>query len=535
MKVKTKMKSIVALGMMAAFSLGTALSLLGINVTADSTTTTTTANGAITYSTSDFTVTEDYAPFVMAAGKTTAGTDWLDVNGTSKMRLDEGKRGLYLETKKTGDDAEGSTFTVTNELDGYFSMDFRVFSEVSSIIHQNGATSGNTVAWGLSQDDDAFNPYMDIRRVGIRIKSVTNPDVSFVVYVYGGQSWNYATAIARVAIDGETFTENGVPGYGLNHKRASNDWGDVTGGGSDYGTIIYGSSFSNVSNSTEFDQNYSTTIEFDPEAMCVYAVAKQLDNKQYTEKKLLVRDLHGNTIADSGNVKTGTGLATIDKDAGYFDGGYTTEVFIDSMTANDTPLTVASATTDTNAAAYPYASAYPMPLADVEAYASSASALKYANGYDRTGKMVIYSINGQDLKNTAGWTVEENPDNTILALDTEAGKNQVSNAVTGNSWLVDYSTDIKYEDEVGSTAFTAGPKYFGGSEKERDAIYMSIDNPYRNYVGKNTKVVGYIYVKDDGSTVNDGVIEKVDESNNPAYKITLIEKSKNAVVMTGNE
>ena len=526
MNRKSKVKSLICLSMAAVASVGASFALLSSRrVTADDVSLVTAAGGAITYSAADFKVEEDYAPFVMSAGNTDNGSDWLDINGTTKMRLDEGKRGLYLESKKTGKDAIGSKFEITNTLQGTFSMDFRVFSEVSALTRYNGVCTPSD--YQLPYTSDEYNPYMDLRRMGIRVSSVSNPDISFVVYVYAGQSWNYMTAIARVAIDGEEYNEKGAPGYGCMHNMNNKgEYTNVSGGGSGYATAIYGSTFSNVTaDRVRFQQSYSTTIEFDPETMCVYAVGKILKNNRYSEKRLLIRNLDSNEIAETGQVKTGNGLQTIAADEGYFIDGYRTEIFIDDMTANDTKLTVATPHDAVNTDNTLYGAAYAKPLSETE-YAAGAAAKKYADGYERTAKMVIYSINGQSLEKTEGWDVEENADNAVLDFSSAKGKTQISNPFGNKTWSVNYSEQIKYEGENGSTVFTAGEEKYDPENTMRAPIYVSFEKPYFNYVGASSKIRGYIYVKDEAL-------------NNPDYTLRLKHKGSSGKewndVLTGDE
>lgn len=460
--------------------------------------------GVLTYDPGEFEIAEDYAPFVNSAlpsggsrvgkingtavsgynGLSSAdvyGTDWLDPTGEMKMRLDSGKTGLLIKSKLTGKDAEGKGVSFSNVMNGDFSMDFRVFSENSLLTGVNGMypkdvtvdgeTSYMASGWFDPDTTDTYeyNPYLDVRRIGIEIASVSDPGKKFTVYVYQGQNYQGADCIARVAIDGEAYTEGGRPGYGLFETG-----GNVVGAqGWGYATPLKGTTFSNVSVSQA--ETYSTTIKFDPETMCVYGVSKTYNATKgengyasYSEEDVLIRNIGtNNTKADNtGSTVGANGLATLS--AADFTDGYTTRIFIDSMTADNTELTVAMpADMENESYVNPYYSdAYPVPIAELasnpvqDAWNNPCLAVDSSvkSTYDRYAKMVIYSVNGQSLQKTEAWTVEKS-DNVALSFDTVDSINKVagSGKYDGQTMSANVSWDsaMHLEGESGSVKFTS--------------------------------------------------------------------------------
>ncbi len=542
MKKNSRTKSIGALALATAMLLGTGVAFLdGAKNVEASSNMTTDSSGAITYDTGEFKVTEDYAPFVMSAMPSTAGgTSWLDAKGETKMRLDDGKSGLLIESVQTGDDVEGDEFSFTNMMNGDFSMDFRVFSEVSALTNIGTPTAQTYNGYnGASYYyKDSYNPYMDIRRVGIRITSVTNPDASFIIYVHGGQNGVYQhQASVRVQIEGEEYLDGGIPGYGLVYD------GDKAGAKPSaygYATALDGTSFSNVDAIVSQRETYSTTIKFDPETMCVYGVRKFYRNNTkngsgstdenlesyYYEQDKMVRNLDSNSLTeDDGDTKvTGAGLQTLS--AEDFADGYTTSVFIDSMTSNDTKLTVATSSS-TGDDTFHNAVATPLSEWQDGAYASSKyGAANYT--YDRTAKMVIYSVNGQSLRKTEDWTVEENEGNKMLSLDTPEGLSQID--VTSYDESTDYkisytkaeyTTAVKYGTQAGSTMVqrTIDDGLSG-------VMHVGFANPWTRWCSDKMMPEMYVYLEDN-NYANDRGSAPVDEvwyGTASDYKVTLCVK-----------
>ncbi len=405
---------------------------------------TTDSSGVIAYNSDEFTVTEDFAPVVEAVmPSSTSRSPIYSLNGM-KMRLDEGKSGLLVTSKQTGKDVEGKGFSFANEMQGDFEMDFRVFSQKSIVTNTKEIAfpNGNLTAW----EDDRANPYMDIRRMTIKITSVTDPTKAFNVILYSGQSYGYNYEVsARVQIEGETFLDGGLPGYGL-HEGA-------LPGGYAYATGIYGTTFSNANNRAL--ETYSTTIKFDVDKMCVYGVSRQ-DGVQYVsnagnigvdhwEWDTLIRNIGTNNNKDdnTGESLLGSTIKTLSsKD---FEDGYTVSVSIDSMTSNTTPLTIASPNGRVSHEVYGYDNGSGAPI-DTEVVEG------YENGYDRYANVVIYSVNGQDLSKKEDWVVEEKT-NAVIPFSNEKGVTMVRE-IWNEKYSARYTTQVKYGNEEGSTEFT---------------------------------------------------------------------------------
>ena len=438
-KNKVLLSAVTVLTLSGAIGLGS-LTMPKVNAT-DNATLTLSDNGVLLYNADEFTITEDYAPVVNPSIMGNA----LDPNGEMKVRLDEGKSGMLLTSKQTGRDAVGDTVHFANEMQGDFSLDFRVFSQTSAV-NMAQIVGGNALVW----DGDTTNTYLDLRRVAITIQSVSNPDVAFTVYVYGGQCYAYSyETIASVQIEGETYTpfDGNSRGYGLYYGDSYDQNGVVKD--YSYNTPLLGTSFCN-SNMRDYETQ-STTIKFDPETMCVYGVNKVLSGTagvgaNYKETDVLIRNLATNAN-EVGTVQTGTGLATLN--AEDFEGGYTTSIRVDHMTSDDTALP------------------------------SGATYARHAN-------MVIYNVNGQDLRKYEDWTVEENT-NKMFKFDDASGVNQVSSTTQ-----MEYTTAVKYGDEAGSTRFY-------NTQDAEGTILLA--NPFYRYMTKDVTYKVNVYL-DDADTAN---------------------------------
>ena len=467
------------------------------------------ANGVLTYNEDEFEVLEDFAPFVNAAmpsgqtkvgsvgGTTTTeykgiqnavikGTDWLDSAAEMKMRLDPGKTGLLIRSKQTGADVEGKGFSFTNKMNGNFSIDMRIFSQYSLLTGSNGiypkdiSDGDKTIAQGSAwfdpdlTDNFEYNPFLDIRRIGIEISSASNPDKKFIVYIYSGQKYQGTSAIARVAIVGETYNDGGRPGYGVYESNGNY----VAGGGYGYATPLKGTALSNVSTDTNVPETYSTTIKFDPVTMCVYGVSKTYSAVRgangyasYTEEDVMIRNLATNNSKDdnTGTVATGLGLETLS--ASDFEEGYMVRMFIDSMTKDTTELTVPMPA-DTSLTEYSnayYSDAVPVTLEELRSQPVAESnsdnrALDIGEAipttYDRYAQLVIYSVNGQSLQKSDDWTVKNSGD-TAVCFDSEASLKKVSAEVDTANGTVVWSNAYVYPGEVGAAKLVSDGKAMG--------------------------------------------------------------------------
>ncbi len=401
-------------------------------------------SGVILYNENEFTVTEDFAPVVEAVMTNGSSKSPIYSLNGMKTRLDEGKSGLLITSKQTGKDVEGKGFSFANEMQGDFEMDFRVFSQKSLVTNTKeiGFAQGNLTAW----EDDRANPYMDIRRMTIKITSITDPTKAFNVILYSGQSYKYNFEVcARVQIEGETFQDGGLPGYGLNDGALP--------GGYAYATGIYGTTFSNANNKCQ--ETYSTTIKFDVDKMCVYGVSRQ-DSLQYVasagnigvdhwEWDTLIRNIGTNNNKDdnTGESLQGSSIKTLSsKD---FKGGYTVSVSIDSMTSNTTPLTIASPSGTTRHEVYNWDNGSNAGIV-------TENVVGYENGYDRYANIVIYSVNGQDFSKKEDWIVEEKT-NAVIPFSNEKGITMIRE-LWNEKFSAKYTTQVKYGNEKGSTEFT---------------------------------------------------------------------------------
>ncbi len=431
------------------------------------------SNGVLTYDENEFEVVEDYSAFVPAAvASPKGGVQLLDPNGEQLMRLDQGKKGLLVKSVQSGDDVEGDSFSFANPLTGDFEMDFRVFSEktVESGVVQLQMKNGCD---GVFTNDNVLSA-LDIRRLGITITSISNPQKAFTIYVYSGQSYAYNHQVSlSVYVHGESWYswEMGEEyrGYGIeNNKNSASDYG--------YNTSLVGTSMSNANSVSP--ETFSTTVKFDIDTMCVYGVSKKADKKflgsigyvgaTYVEEDILVRNLATNsTTADGTGVLEGKRLeqlGTLSKED--FINGYTTSITIENMTSNDTVLTRAVKNSDGGEEYY------------------NAILEKVADPYDRYAKMIIYSVNGQEFVKNDDWNVDYVSGDTIVEFDTAKGISQVENPWSGEKVNASYVTDVKYGTENGSTKFVANGQ----------SVEFSTKTPYVRYHGDKAMFTLPVYV-----------------------------------------
>ena len=486
---RTKKASVVFLSIVMAISFCVGgLGLAGVKLDAianGSKYYATSSNGVLKYNSDEFEVIEDYSAFVPAAvASPNGGVQLLDPNGEQLMRLDQGKKGLLVKSKLTGDDVEDKGFEFANPMVGDFEMDFRIFSEKTvesgvsqlsfkNLVDDSGNTINNSANRAAIENDDAL-PALDIRQVGITFRSVTNPTKAFTVYVRSGQQGAYNHEVSlRVGIEGEKwyswYMGANYPGYGLEGGTKANDYG--------YNTQILGTSMSNAN--IRDVQTFSTTIKFDVEKMCVYGVNKSANvitlagigevGANYTSTDVLVRNLATNNTKDdnSGDMVTGNNrlnqLTTLS--SADFVGGYTTSVTILDMTSDDTVLT--KAVSDSTGG---------------DVYANAVTE-KVADPYKRYAKMLIYSVNGQEFVKNDEWAVDYVSGDTIAEYDTVKGVSQLQ-GYNGSVVNASYDTSVKNGSEQGSTKIA-----FTGSKLE-----VSTLNPYVRYHGDKANFTLPVYL-----------------------------------------
>lgn len=436
--MKTKQqKRMVTVVMSIVLLLVTAMTAVWlVTANADAVRETTKMNvGGIEFDTGDFDYEEDYAAFVdMARVKEGESKLFDPERKEQKVRLDDGKSGLLLKTKRTGDAADGSAFMFANKMKGDFDIDFRVFSDETYVgkaaleaVKENDMNRGS--AWNPN-----FNPFADLRTVSFTFTSVSDPTKSFTVYLDSHSTYNYMFPTARVAIDGEPFTSAGKKGYGIYYN-------DLQYSADDYAnfTQLHGTSFTNVTNgSTERNpESFSNRLYFDAEKMCVYAYTRELikydwyGGWRYEEKKILIRDLASNKNGNDTVIperwwgKFGT-LSAAD-----FAAGYTVKVTMEDVTANDTVLN--AATSDATEAQ--------------TVYNGTVKVKKVGDAFDRTGKMIIYSVNGQDMRVNQGFKAPETfnytfptantPYSGVAATGYRFEANEMNANAEGNSFSLD--------------------------------------------------------------------------------------------------
>lgn len=375
-----------------------AVSVFGMTARAKETTPDAQVNvGGIVFDTNDFKYTEDYAAFVDTARVIDNESVLYDPDRREqKTRLDDGKSGLYLETNKTGDEADGSSFTFANKMKGTFDIDFRVFSQETYV--------GSTKVRAMKKDgknnftslDPNFNPYADVRVLTYTFTSVKDTSKSFTVVFESHGSYETMSPTAHVYIEGESVLEDGRRGYGIDYSFG----GKHCNGFANF-TELNNTSFVNVAfkNSAE---SFSNRLIFDPETMRVYSEKYALDKCDnngmqfrsyetgYNDYRLLIRDLatnkdNNNNLIDRAWMRS---LQPAD-----FEDGYTVTVTMEDITADDTVLK--AATSDAADAQDPVV------------YGGDVKVKKTGDAYNRTGKMIIYSVNGQSMRVDEGFYAPE--------------------------------------------------------------------------------------------------------------------------------
>lgn len=363
------------------------------------------AGGFVRYDASRVSVTEDYAAVVPFSTTLTGGSwngDYTPYFGTQNVsknndnnqpiltdlgqtaNLDNGKRGLLIESVQSGTEVEGAGVDFISPMEGNFSMDFRVFSEKSYYGTATGSAKNNDVR------PDYYNTFLDAKEVGITISSATTGE-AFTIYVRGSSLYGLTKPNARVWVNGETIEngDKGLLGYGLAANDGKLSWDYPTN------TILEGSSFVNAS---ETGYDTYTTLEFDVENMCVYGVRNVVTlaktGSSVAQSKVLIRDLknypeviNGAGAYDYTSVKRLT-------DNSAFSGGYYVSVAFTDVTADNTVLQTLAR--GSGSSYHDYAKTTNVQDADGNNVT-----------YNRHAKMIIYSLNGQDLKKDSGFTAEK--------------------------------------------------------------------------------------------------------------------------------
>ena len=351
----------------------------------------------------------------------------------------DGDKGLLITSEgnssnANGEELENTGFTFNDTMVGEFSTSFRITSEKQYQSMSKGwATHYVRDTYQNTIYNEGYNPYQDVREVGLTFTSVSNPDKRFTVYLAGAvQTYAYAVS-ARVSIYGDTLNEakltgaDGIThyGYGLNE---SGTWSAARDN-----TWLFGTSFSNcnINSSGTVIEALANSIRFDPVEMKVYAggtLATDYGRSTMTEK--LVRDLTTNAGVWGGNDYALSVFKTLS--AEDFAGGYTVSVAFTDMTSSDFVCpTWTSDSADTS-------------TTPDNAYVSySAHYQDYGAAYDRHVNMTIYSLNGVSF-------ASERADNVVEATNEAP---VVTAAISGiNPFVENDITPVYYDKYEGNVA-----------------------------------------------------------------------------------
>ena len=433
MKSKRKVTSLAIAGVMALSFATAGVATLTHTVSAEGNETTV---QGITYNTADFTVTQDYGAYVdgsVFAKDVNTGTGaeagvqgYYLIDAGSKVRLDAGRNGLLFRSKASGNDVEGKKVSLAKEQTGDFTMDFRVFSQETAEGHAYvdaaKGTLGSTYYQNSAVYNDEHNPFQDIRRVDITFTSVSNPNKSFTVYIFGNDTestWTDCSAIVQVSGD-QVQTSGYIYGYGLCADNCGYECYGKTDGVTahmlGHRTRLPGTTFTNVSRNTT---SRPTSIWFDAENMKVYGKCyiETLNNygangATVTEEYRLIRDMTDIPFTNTWGVAT---LTSAD-----FAAGYTVDIAVGDMTSNTTALKKPVWTgswdnseeglNNTVATASPYVRC---TSDDFDVDGNGTVDTNYT--YERYANFIIYDINGEALDVKDGWTVENTTLTTVNA------------------------------------------------------------------------------------------------------------------------
>jgi len=335
-----------------------------------------------------------------------------DYAQTGKGFNDE-KSGLLVKSKKSGDNAEGTQIAYKDILSDTFDMEFRVFSEKSYVPKNKDLTYTHSVGWAAGLDtrmdlykDDKFNPYLDLKEVGITFKSTVNPNAWFTVFIRGGWALNRADwASARVmASTDDMSSPYSLKGYGLigGTSWPNPDWTtDQTHG---VGFTELNTSFSGAMIS---GNSVPVSISFNPETMTVKA--------NNSSGMVTVRNMQSNVGLNSSQKAFFGSLSSED-----FKTGYTVTVEFSDVTSNSTVAGV---------------------LPDESTGYNECATAQYQTfdtAYERFAQMIIYSANGNSFT-TSSTSVSKISqaivkDGVVLDADkyNDGGALLLTSAKTGN-------------------------------------------------------------------------------------------------------
>ena len=331
-----------------------------------------------------------------------------EVDKGNRTRTGE-NNGLLITSTKSGDEAEG-TSVMLGTYNGAFDIDFRVFSKNT---YEGVFGNRDTTNYKYSQFTDEYNPYNDLQELTLRFTETKENGRSFDIVLYGAGAPSWSKAISGTAVGyvnsvmagvktdkmavATGISMNDIWGCGVKdadleagkhlgvsvaskydfngsgtapHKNTNfyldkwntiiNDTNAKTVGsfnGTDFATMLLGSSFSNSYYMGSSTFQASTQIYFNP------AVASEADSSKTAPVVYsVIRGYGGNQYLRAISVLNNTNMtgeegALASSD---FSGDYTVEAIFSKVTANDTPVTVNGKT----------------------------------EKYDRYANMLIYGING---------------------------------------------------------------------------------------------------------------------------------------------
>ena len=285
----------------------------------------------------------------------------------------------YTFTASTQNEAAENTKIVLDGADFYDASsgyaELAVGAAVENPATAAGATPSGTAYYGLAADGGVsdiayeYDPYSDVRGLGVTFRSKTDTTKAFTVYLQS-RTFKSSNLIARVGIEGENYrNSSGTKGF------AVYDTGTGTGvfnGDGQYRGLD--GTLGMYANSSSTDSPY-TPLRFDPKTMSVYGYA---DANWY-----ILRNLTKDYAAEYTQVAAGD-LATLD--ASDFAGGYTVEISVEMMNNN---------WNRGRAWMYNTWGAY-LKSADTDGYLLE-------EGYNRDAKISVFALKGENEEYCFDW------------------------------------------------------------------------------------------------------------------------------------
>ncbi|MBO5481503.1 MAG: hypothetical protein J6A63_09990 [Clostridia bacterium] len=317
-------------------------------------------------------------------------------------KFENGGKALHLTTSKSGVEAEGTTFAVSNAFTGNFETDFRVYSQKSYTPMNNATYTHNPKTEPLGESEilslfgDNFNPYLDLKEVAFTFTSKTDSSVWFTVYFRGAAAGNAADQ-ANVRVKLSTDPTSGWQAYGYGGTGCAKNWNFSN-------WTLLNSTFSNVTVPAN-SANTSVNFGFDT---TTYDVWVMNGTTKTVVRNLLNNDALAAVTLNASVYKT--------LPANSFAGGYTVDITFTDVTPDN------------------YTSVY----ADT-GFRTDAGYADLTEQYKRYPNMLVYGMKDGDTALAVDSTLVKQAKTTPAVKATVSGETSVGSTLT----VVPTVTDAK--------------------------------------------------------------------------------------------